>query len=161
MSFSPDVLAQAEVVLLGSNEQGAVLAYTPGETPVTLQVVMGAELEELMWCAQEMSLPLVDVSGSDGFQLKDLPVNEEIPEEAYRLVAQCLALVQRARPGPTPVRLVRPVGKVPSALKKRIGRRLDDLVRRLEVARLSVHLGRPVPDDLLECLAREARRLEL
>lgn len=160
MGFSPEVLGQAEVVLLQGMEQAAVLAYTPGETPITLAAVQGKEVEELLWCAQEMNLPLVDLPPAEDVQLARFPINEEIPESAYRLVAQCLALIQRARPGPVPVRLIKSVGKAPSSLKKRLSSRVDTILGQLEVARVSLQLATE-PAGLKEMLHSLAPRLEL
>ncbi len=159
MAFSPQVLGQAEVVLLQGMEQAAVLAYTPGETPITLAAVRGKEVEELLWCAQEMNLPLVDVPLEE-FSLSQFPLDQEIPEPAYRVVAQCLALIQRARPGPTPVRLVRTVGKLPTALKKRLACKANEVLGQLEVARVAVQVGTDSA-DLSEALLKLAPRLEL
>lgn len=160
MGFSPQVLGQAEVVLLQDMQQAAVLAYTPGETPITLAAVRGKEVEELLWCAQEMNLPLVDLPPTEEVQLADFPVNEEIPEASYRVVAQCLALIQRARPGPLPVRLVKSIGKAPASLKKRLSSKVDNLLGQLEVARVSVQVAEE-PTRLREILQALVPRLEL
>ena len=160
MAFSPEVLGQAEVVLLQGMEQAAVLAYTPGETPITLAAVNHKEVEVLLWCAQEMNLPLVDLPPTEDVELAKFPVKEEIPESAYRVVAQCLALIQRARPGPTPVRLVKSVGKPPASLKKRLAVKVDQILAQLEVARVTVLL-REEPEGFKELLHSLAPRLEL
>ncbi|MCE7871050.1 hypothetical protein DYH09_11825 [bacterium CPR1] len=161
VAFSPQVLGQAEVVLLQGMEHAAVLAYTPGETPVTLAAVRGKEVEELLWCAQEMNLPLVDVPLEE-VNLSQFPIDEEIPEPAYRVVAQCLALVQRARPGPTPVRLLRSVGKLPTGLRKRLACKAGEVLGQLEVARVALQVGSDSDSaELREAMLKLALRLEL
>ena len=45
--------------------------------------------------------------------MQDLQIGQEIPDSLFRPAAQAIALVQRSRPGPVPVRLVRDLQKRP------------------------------------------------
>lgn len=138
--FDPATLREAELVAL--TDQGAVaFSYCPGETPTTVAMASGSASESLLWCAQELKLPIVELPGLDRSQWNQLKPGQEIPESFYRPVARCLALVGRSRPGPAEVRLVRAVGRAPENLRRRLKKRASELADSLEVAQVSLTVG--------------------
>ncbi|HXE71724.1 MAG TPA: FHIPEP family type III secretion protein [Candidatus Nitrosotenuis sp.] len=158
--FDPASLAQAEFVLLSEPGLALALAYSPGRTPLVVAAARHAHAEELLWCAQELGLPLVECTVDS--QAAGLRPGQEIPEALYRPVAQCLALLARSPQAPAPVKLVRPRGRVPSRLKNRLRKRADEIADLLRVSLLRLEVGQAVPLEALQpSLAALQRRLEL
>jgi type III secretion system FlhB-like substrate exporter len=106
-------LSQTEVVLLAPGRQALALSYLPGETPAVIANLDGQKALDLLWSAQEMGVPVVECAELNRENMQDLRIGQEIPDSLFRPAAQAIALVQRSRPGPVPVRLVRDLQKRP------------------------------------------------
>lgn len=130
-------LSRTEVVLLAPESAAVALAYSPGETPSIVVCVTGDQVVELLWSAQEMGVPIVECCEMTSEQLLGLEPGQEIPEGLFRAAAQAIALVQRSRPGPIPVKLVKGLGQVP----KRWKGGLPELRAQLEVSRIWIELS--------------------
>lgn len=111
--MDPATLSQTEVVLLAPGRQALALSYLPGETPAILASLDGPKALELLWSAQEMGVPVVECAELSPETMQDLQIGQEIPDRLFRPAAQAIALVQRSRPGPVPVRLVKDLQKRP------------------------------------------------
>lgn len=158
--FDPALLGDAELVVT-SDRSAAAFAYLPGNAPVTLALARGKSAEALAWCAQELSLPVVEVASLEE-ELRQLKTGEEIPESLYRPIARCLALVQRSQPAPTELKLVKAVGRAPDALRRRLKKRAGELLNQLEVAQVSLRVGTALAgDELSDNLAEHRVRLQL
>ncbi len=144
-TFDPSVLGDAEIVVTDTTKNAVALAYKPGQTPEVLALAKSSRaLKELLWCASELGLPTVESSAFNGDLIKQLKVGEAIPEGFYRLAALSLASVQKNREAPVPITVVRPVGGAPQTLKKRLQRKVEEIVDLLQVAQLEVALGEGV-----------------
>ncbi len=139
--MDPKQLSEAELVVMNGGELAIALAYAPGDTPTVVGASTGAGATELLWGAQELGLPIFDCPGVETATIKGLEIGQEIPEALYRPVAQCLAAVQRSKPGPQQVRLVKLTGTPARQLSKRLKRRLDQVLDDLEVSRIQIRLG--------------------
>jgi len=106
-------LSQTEVVLLAPGRQVLGLSYLPGETPAVTANLDGQKALDWLWSAQEMGVPVVECAELSRENMQDLQIGQEIPDSLFRPAAQAIALVQRSRPGPVPVRLVRDLQKRP------------------------------------------------
>lgn len=113
--MDPATLSQTEVVLLAPGRQALALSYLPGETPAIVASLEGQKALELLWSAQEMGVPVVECAELSPETMQDLQIGQEIPDRLFRPAAQAIALVQRSRPGPVPVRLVKDLQKRPKA----------------------------------------------
>lgn len=105
--MDPSTLSQTEVVLLAPDRQVLALSYLPGETPAITANLGGQQALDLLWSAQEMGVPVVECAELTRENMQDLLPGQEIPNSLFRPAAQAIALVQRSRPGPVPVRVVR------------------------------------------------------
>lgn len=111
--MDPSTLSQTEVVLLAPGRQALALSYLPGETPAVVASLDGQKALDLLWSAQEMGVPVVECAELNSENMQDLQIGQEIPDFLFRPAAQAIALVQRSRPGPMPVRLVKDLQKRP------------------------------------------------
>lgn len=118
-------LSQTEVVLLALDSLALALAYSPGETPSIVAKVTGSEVSDLLWSAQEMGVPIVECAELNHGMVSHLEQGQDIPEPLFRTAAQAIALVQRSRPSPVPVRLVKSLERTPVGLPRRFKRRLS------------------------------------
>lgn len=158
--FDPALLGDAELVVT-SDSSAAAFSYVPGNAPVTLALARGKAAQDLAWCAQELNLPVVEAS-LDQESFRQLKTGEEIPESLYRPLARCLALVQRSRPAPTELKLVKSIGKAPDSLRRRLKKRAGELLDQLEVAQVSLKVGRGLAGpELTDTLAEHRVRLQL
>ncbi|MBX3168855.1 MAG: FHIPEP family type III secretion protein [Candidatus Eremiobacteraeota bacterium] len=106
-------LSQTEVILLAPGRQALALSYLPGETPAVIANLDGQKALDLLWSAQEMGVPVVECAELNRENMQDLQIGQEIPDRLFRPAAQAIALVQRSRPGPMPVRLVKDLQRRP------------------------------------------------
>ncbi|MBN9420034.1 MAG: FHIPEP family type III secretion protein [Candidatus Eremiobacteraeota bacterium] len=111
--MDPSTLSQTEVVLLAPGRQALALSYLPGETPAVIANLDGQKALDLLWSAQEMGVPVVECAELSAENMQDLQIGQEIPDRLFRPAAQAIALVQRSKPGPVPVRLVKDLQKRP------------------------------------------------
>lgn len=101
-------LRRAEAVLVNGLEIAIALEYTPGSTPVVLGAAKGRKAEDMVWAAQALSLPIIELTQLDPQHVDLFVAGSEIPESWYRPVAHALSLLYRATPVPELVRFVRP-----------------------------------------------------
>ncbi len=139
--FDPEGLRDAEILLTNGTYRGVALAYTPGEVPKVLVKARGKILEELMWCAQEQNIPLLESPQLTADLFTQLEPGREIPESFYRIVARCLALIQKNSPPTVEVKLIKAIGKAPETLKRRLRKRVREIADALEVSRITVTVG--------------------
>jgi len=111
--MDPITLSQTEVVLLAPGRQALALSYLPGETPAVTANLDGQKALDFLWSAQEMGVPVVECAELNSENMQHLQIGQEIPDSLFRPAAQAIALVQRSRPGPMPVRLVKDLQKRP------------------------------------------------
>ncbi len=112
-AMDPSTLSQTEVVLLAPGRQALALSYLPGETPAVVASLDGQKAMDLLWSAQEMGVPVVECVELNRENMQDLQIGQEIPDFLFRPAAQAIAMVQRSRPGPMPVLLVKDLQKRP------------------------------------------------
>lgn len=160
--MEPRRLSQSEVVLFAPDlAQGLALAYAPGETPTVVANAAGSQLADLLWTAQELGVPIVECAELHGGQLNGLAPGQEIGPALFRPAALAIALVQRSRPGPTPVRLVKDLGRAPSPGWKRKVARVKE---QLDVSRVWLEVRQPDwlgPVQNLTLLHRERLQQEI
>ena len=140
MPLDPTQLSLTEVVLLAPDSSAVALAYSPGETPTVVMVMSGPHLSDLLWSAQEIGAPIVECSELSGEILAQLKPGDELPHAMFRPAAQAIALVQRSRPGPVPVRLVKDLDRRPVGLARRSKARLAELTEQLQVSRIWIEI---------------------
>ena len=134
--LDPSTLSQIEVVLLAPDRQVLALSYLAGETPAVVASLSGQDALDLLWSAQEMGVPVVECAELKPDLFQDLQPGQEIPEGLFRCAAQAIALVQRSRPGPTPVRLVKELQEVPKRWKSRS----SEIREQLDGSRVTIEL---------------------
>ncbi|MFN8612462.1 MAG: FHIPEP family type III secretion protein [Vulcanimicrobiota bacterium] len=152
--MNPSTISQTEVVLLAPNRQVLALSYSPGETPSIVANLEGDKALDLLWSAQEMGVPVVECAELSRESMLDLSPGQEIPDRLFRPAAQAIALVQRTRPGPVPVRLVKD-------LRPRSKAKVAEL---LEESRLAIQLRQAdwlQPVEALTTLHRHRLQKEL
>lgn len=101
-------LRRAEAVLVNGLAVAVALEYTPGSTPIVLGAAKGRKAEDMVWAAQALSLPIIELTQLDPAHVDLFVAGNEIPESWYRPVAHALSLLYRATPVPELVRFVRP-----------------------------------------------------
>lgn len=136
-------LQNAAVLLVGDG-RAVALAYETGSTPMVLERGSAETAEDMIWYAQEHSVPVVDVSSLSADEWKAFQPGEEIPSEAYRAVANALALVHRNRSGADVVRFVRPLSRKPRLLATRAAQLVEEFGSILDVPMLYVEVGAQV-----------------
>ncbi|MGE0488429.1 MAG: FHIPEP family type III secretion protein [Vulcanimicrobiota bacterium] len=162
-AFHPSALGEAEIVLTDAKKNAVALSYKPGQTPTVVALAStSARFEEMLWCAQELALPIVESAKFGPDIMKELRQDQIIPESLYRMVALALAAAQKSHQAPTPIRLVRALGKKPSSLAKRLGVKASELIATLELAQIEMVVGPGFPSEGLDELVELSRqRLEL
>ncbi|MBM3464803.1 MAG: hypothetical protein FJX76_22120 [Armatimonadetes bacterium] len=103
-------LRAAEIVLINGMRLAVALSYAPGSTPYVVACARGAAAEDIVWAAEELRIPVVEMAALNPDDAAVLKPGDEIPEALYRPVAHALALLYRAAPSPTLVRFLRVVG---------------------------------------------------
>ncbi|MBS2038359.1 FHIPEP family type III secretion protein [bacterium] len=152
--MDPSTLSQTEVVLLAPNRQVLALSYLPGETPAIVANLAGEQALELLWSAQELGVPVVECAEISSESVQNLLPGQDIPDSLFRPAAQAIAMVQRSRPGPMPVRLVKD-------LRPRSKAKATQL---LEESRLAIELRQAewlLPVEALTTLHRHRLQKEL
>lgn len=100
-------LRRAEAVLVNGLEVAVALAYSPGSTPVVLCAEQGRRAERIVWAAQTLSLPILEIVQLDAEQLPLFEPGREIHESWYRIAAHALSMLYKSTPVPELVRFVR------------------------------------------------------
>lgn len=160
-SFEPAALGEAEFVLLAP-EVSAAVAHRPGRPPYVVAAAPGRRADELLWCAQEMGLPLLQAEGLAPSQVAALSSPGELPEGLYGVMADCLALLHRDPASPVALRMVRVPARPPAALQRRLEARAEEVAERLAVPALEVRIGEAVSTRPLHSALEGARqRLEV
>lgn len=160
--MNPDILSQAEVVLLAPERLALALAYAPGETPSVVANIGGEQLTEWLWAAQTLGIPIVECGELSPSNFVGLEHGQEIPESLFRSAAQAIALTQRSHQGPIPVRLVRDLASVGGSVVKRT--RLPAVSEQLQGGRIAIELrsARYVASvETLLALHRERLQIEI
>ncbi|NBU29846.1 MAG: hypothetical protein EBS42_17020 [Caulobacteraceae bacterium] len=88
-------------------EVAVALAYSPGSTPVVLCAEQGRRAERIVWAAQTLSLPILEIVQLDAEQLPLFEPGREIHESWYRIAAHALSMLYKSTPVPELVRFVR------------------------------------------------------
>lgn len=148
-ALDPSTLSQIEVVLLAPGRQVLALSYLAGETPAVVASLSGQDALDLLWSAQEMGVPVVECAELSPDVFQDLQPGQEIPEGLFRCAAQAIALVQRSRPGPMPVRLVKDLQEIPKRWKSRSSEIRDQL----DGSRLTIEVRQPDHIAAIESLS--------
>jgi flagellar biosynthesis component FlhA/type III secretion system FlhB-like substrate exporter len=104
-------LRRAEAVLVNGLTIALALEYSPGTTPVVLGACRNKAAEDVVWAAQALGLPIIEVPGLEPGHAEQFKVGEEIPEAWYRPIAHALAMLYKSTPVPELVRFVRPVDR--------------------------------------------------
>lgn len=160
--FNPVSLQRAELVLLNGQDLALAIGYDPGQTPVVSAKSHGPESQELLWCAQELAIPLIETSDLSAELLDSLEEGEEIPEPLFRPAAQALALILRSANQPSPIRLVRTLPSTRSRISQKLQKRVDQLLEDLEVSQILVKIGPEVDaHHLAPLLALHRHRLQV
>jgi flagellar biosynthesis protein FlhA len=95
------------MVIVNDLKLAFALEYSPGNTPIVLACARGKSAAELIFKAQQLDIPLIEVTTLEDSDIERLVVGHEIPEECYRPVAQALALLYKSQPSPGMVRFLR------------------------------------------------------
>lgn len=138
--------------MLGGTQLAVALAYTPGETPIVVAKAVGKEATGLLWCAQELGLPLIECSDLTRELVRDLQDNCEIPEWLFRPAAQCIALSQHNGSSVYRVRLLRSDNRNGTSLAARLEKTVEQVIDDLEVAKIFIGTGPEVSLEALEPL---------
>ena len=129
------------------------LSYKPGSTPEVLAVSRSsADWKELCWAGQEAGLPLVESPEVNAEACKAAKLGEPIPASLFKVVAHGLALLARNRQSPVSLKLIKPVSKAPSSLKKRCQASVAELTDKLQASRILLQVD-PVGQQKLDCSA--------
>lgn len=104
-------LRRTEAVLVNGLEVAIALEYAPGTTPRVLGAFKGKRAENVVWAAQALSLPIIELTQLEPSQVELFVPDQEIPESWYRPVAHALSLLYKSTPGPELVRFVRPADR--------------------------------------------------
>ena len=104
-------LRRAEAVLVNGLEVAIALEYAPGSTPIVLGAAKGRKAEDMVWAAQALGLPIIELAQLEPVHVELFVSGNEIPESWYRPVAHALSLLYRSTPVPELVRFVRPADR--------------------------------------------------
>lgn len=134
-------LRAAEVVLVNGAGLAVALQYSPGTTPTVLTAARGKAAEDLMWSAQDLAVPVVELHALQGADLSAFSGGQEIPEAYYRPIAHALALIYRSTPSPGLVRFVRPTGRPSRRQTNRINAAAQEFGAILTASPLCIEAG--------------------
>jgi type III secretion system FlhB-like substrate exporter len=141
VGFNPASLQGAELVLLHGQDLALAIGYNPGQTPIVSAKSHGPASQELLWCAQELAIPLIESAELSAELVDGVQEGEDIPEPLFRPAAQALALVMRNATQPAPVKLVRTLSNTKSRASQKLQKRVDQLLEQLEISQVLIKLG--------------------
>lgn len=102
-------LRRAEAVIVNGLKIALALEYQPGGTPVVLGRERGRTAEDLVWAAQALNIPIIELIQLNPSDISSFVVGQEIPEAWYRPIAHAFAMLYKSVPSPELVRFIRPV----------------------------------------------------
>jgi flagellar biosynthesis component FlhA len=144
----PHKMRDAELVIVNDMDFAIVLRYAPGETPKVLLKGRKEKAKDIIWSAQELEIPIVEMTLIDEAFFASLNVDEEIPEQHYRPVAQALALLYKIKASPHRVSFIKTLRSRPSVLRNRAEELVEKYSSFLEVSLVSLELGKDLYDHV-------------
>lgn len=160
----PLIMKEAELVIVNGLASAFALKYAPGETPKVLLKGKKEQAKDIIWSAQELEVPIIEMTSLDDEFFNELTVDEEIPEKLYKPVAQALALLYKTKSSPHRVLFVKPLRQRPGLLRKRAQELMDQYSSFLEVSLVSIDLGKELyekVEDLADPLDGLRQRIAL
>lgn len=145
---SPIKMREAEVVIINGIDCAFALKYAPGETPKALLKGKGRTARDIIWTAQEMEIPIIEMTSVDDEFFDLIETDEEIPEVLYKPIAQALALLYKTRSTPHRISIIKTLKKRPVALLKKAEELVDRYSSCLEVSLISIELGKDLYEQI-------------
>lgn len=145
---SPLSMKEAELVIINGMECAFALKYSPGETPKVLLKGRKDQAKDIIWSAQELEVPIIEMTSIDEEIFELLGVGDEIPESLYKPVAQALALLYKTKSSPHRVVFIKPLRRRPGFLRKRSQELVEQYSSFLEVSLISLDLGKELYERL-------------
>ncbi|HEY3998183.1 MAG TPA: FHIPEP family type III secretion protein [Candidatus Xenobia bacterium] len=133
-------LREATLLLVGP-ECAVGIEYQTGGTPQATLVGRGKAHAEMVWYAHEQAIPVVELPGLTPEEWLLFRKAEDIPVEAYKAVANALALVYRTRNNQELVRFIRPLSQAPRHLAEQAASLVEEFGSILDLPMLYVQCG--------------------
>jgi flagellar biosynthesis component FlhA len=144
----PHKMRDAELVMVNDMDFALALKYAPGETPKILLKGQKEKAKDIIWSAQELEIPIIEMTIIDQDFFDSMNVDEEIPELHYRPIAQALALLYKIKASPHRVSFVKTLRSRPSVLRNRAEELVEKYSSFLEVSLVSLELGKDLYDHV-------------
>ena len=160
----PLIMKEAELIIVNGMDCAFALKYSPGETPRVLLKGKKEEARDIIWSAQELEIPIIEMTSLDDEFFSLLVAGEEIPESLYKPIAQALALLYKTKSSPHRVLFIRPLRQRPGLLRKKAQEMVDQYSSFLDVSLVSLGLGKELyeqADALKEPLDALRQRIAL
>ncbi|MDQ7826770.1 MAG: FHIPEP family type III secretion protein [Candidatus Eremiobacteraeota bacterium] len=135
-------MRDAEIVIVNGDEYACALRYAPGETPVVLLKGRKAAAKDIIWSAQELEVPIVEMTSFDEEYYSGLTPDEVIPESLFKPVSQAMAFLYRTKASPHLLRFVKTLRKRPGILTTSTEELVERYSSFLEVSLVSLELGK-------------------
>jgi flagellar biosynthesis component FlhA/type III secretion system FlhB-like substrate exporter len=112
-------IQDADLVLVQDFKLALALKYEPGKTPYIIAKGKDQSAQNIIWQAQELDIPVLEIPTLQVKTLAQLKEGSEIPESLYRPTAQAIALLFRVKDAPYFIRFLRRYKRAPGkALRK-------------------------------------------